>query len=68
MSGSGIALEELGLTVDTAGKLRLAQIETVEELLDRSADQLLKTPGFGKKNLDEVRERLVERNVRLRGE
>ena len=68
VSGSGIALEELGLTVDTAGKLRLAQIETVEELLDRSADQLLKTPGFGKKNLDEVRERLVERNVRLRGE
>lgn len=66
--GSGTPLEELGLTVDTAGKLRLAQIEMVEELVERSADQLLKTPGFGKKNLDEVREHLVERNVRLRGE
>jgi DNA-directed RNA polymerase subunit alpha len=68
VSGSGTPLDDLGLTVDTAGKLGLAQIETVEELLGRSADQLLKAPGFGKKNLDEVRERLVERNLRLRGE
>jgi DNA-directed RNA polymerase subunit alpha len=64
----GTPLDDLDFTPDTVGKLNIAQIETVEELLSRSTEQLLKIPGFGKKNLDEVRERLVERNMRLRGE
>jgi DNA-directed RNA polymerase subunit alpha len=68
VAAPGSALDELGLPVDTAGKLRIAQIESVEDLVSRSSEQLLKIPGFGKKNLDEVRERLVERNMRLRGE
>ena len=67
-ASSGTPLDELGLTADTAGKLNIAQMDTVEELLSRSTEQLLKIPSFGKKNLDEVRERLVERNMRLRGE
>jgi DNA-directed RNA polymerase subunit alpha len=64
----GVPLGALEFTADTAGKLNIAQIDTVEELVSRSTEQLLKIPGFGKKNLDEVRERLAEQNMRLRGE
>jgi DNA-directed RNA polymerase subunit alpha len=38
--------------------LRNAGIHTLHELVERSDDELLKVPGFGKKALAEVRERL----------
>ncbi|MGA2803414.1 MAG: DNA-directed RNA polymerase subunit alpha C-terminal domain-containing protein, partial [Acidimicrobiales bacterium] len=46
--------------------LKRAQINTVGELIERSAEDLLAITNFGQKSLDEVLERLDERGLSLR--
>jgi DNA-directed RNA polymerase subunit alpha len=46
--------------------LKRAQINTVGELIERTADDLLAITNFGQKSLDEVLERLDERGLSLR--
>ena len=44
-----------------------AQINTVGELLTKTEDDLLNITNFGQKSLDEVKQKLDERGLTLRG-
>ena len=44
-----------------------AQVGTVSELLTKTEDDLLNITNFGQKSLDEVKEKLDERGLTLRG-
>ena len=48
--------------------LKREGIETVGDLMARSEQELMCIPNFGRKSLDEVRERLEENKLKLRGE
>lgn len=61
-------IEELELGVRSYNCLKREGIETVGELIARTEAELLNIPNFGKKSIEEVRERLAERNLKLRGE
>ena len=61
-------IEELELGVRSYNCLKREGIETVGELVSRTEAELLNIPNFGKKSIEEVRERLAERNLKLRGE
>ena len=43
-------------------------IQTVGDLVNRSGDELLECKNFGVTSLNEVRERLVEFNLKLKNE
>jgi DNA-directed RNA polymerase alpha subunit len=60
--------EDLELTVRTANCLHNANIIYVHQLLDWSKTDLLKTKNFGRKSLHELREKLEQFNVKLKGE
>ena len=47
--------------------LKRAQINTVGELLTKTEDDLLNITNFGQKSLDEVKQKLDERGLSLRG-
>jgi DNA-directed RNA polymerase alpha subunit len=40
----------------------------VGDLISKSEQELMCIPNFGRKSLDEVRERLEKNNLKLRGE
>lgn len=61
-----LPIEDLELTERPRNCLKRAQINTVGELLSRSADDLLSITNFGQKSLDEVSGRLTERGLTLR--
>ncbi len=61
-------IEELELGVRSYHCLKREGIETVGELIARTEAELLNIPNFGKKSIEKVRERLAERNLKLRGE
>ncbi|MDQ6637490.1 MAG: DNA-directed RNA polymerase subunit alpha [Candidatus Dormibacteraeota bacterium] len=56
-----IAIEDLDLSVRAYNCLRANDINTVGQLLSRKEEELLSLRNFGKKSLDEIRERLVEK-------
>jgi DNA-directed RNA polymerase subunit alpha len=51
-------IEELNLSVRSYNCLRRAGINTVEELKGKTEDELMKVRNLGKRNLDEVLEKI----------
>jgi len=59
------AIDELELGGRIENMLRNAGVETVRDLVEKDEDGLLTVPGFGKKALAEVREKLEARGLSL---
>ena len=62
-----LTIEELDLSERPRNCLKRAQINTVGELLTKTEDDLLNITNFGQKSLDEVKAKLDERGLSLRG-
>ena len=58
-------VEELELSVRSSNCLKNANIRTIGDLTRRSEDEIVKTRNFGKKSLQEIKERLAEWNLSL---
>ena len=63
-----LPIEDLDLSERPRNCLKRAQVNTVGELLQKSADDLLAVTNFGSKSLDEVIEKLNERGLALRNQ
>ena len=61
-------IEELELGVRSYNCLKREGIETVGDLIAKSDQELMCIPNFGRKSIEEVRERLAKNNLKLRGE
>ena len=61
-------IEELELSVRSYNCLKREGVETVGDLVAKTEAELLNTPNFGKKSIDEVREKLLRLGLKLRGE
>ncbi|TAM84997.1 DNA-directed RNA polymerase subunit alpha, partial [bacterium] len=61
-----IPVETLDLSVRSYNCLKRAGISKVSELLDMTEDEIIKMRNFGKKSLDEIKEKLEERGLSLR--
>jgi len=61
-------IEELELGVRSYNCLKREGIETVGDLIAKSDQELMCIPNFGRKSIEEVRERLQKNNLKLRGE
>lgn len=61
-----MTIEELELSVRSFNCLKRAAINTVEELTQRSEDDMMKVRNLGKKSLDEVKAKLEELGLSLR--
>src|SRR4051812_17032322 len=53
------------LSVRASNCLKVAKIKTIGELVTKTEDELLSYKNFGKKSLDEIRERLKEMGLNL---
>ncbi|CAN5815421.1 DNA-directed RNA polymerase subunit alpha [soil metagenome] len=62
-----LPIEDLDLSERPSNCLKRAQINTVGELLTKNEDDLLNITNFGQKSLDEVKQKLDERGLSLRG-
>ena len=62
-----IAIEDLDLSERPRNCLKRAQVNTIGELLSKNEDDLLNITNFGQKSLDEVKQKLDERGLTLRG-
>jgi len=62
-----LRIEELDLSERPRNCLKRAQINTIGELVQQTADDLLSITNFGQKSLDEVIQKLDERGLSLRG-
>ncbi len=58
-------VEELELSVRSSNCLKNANIKTIGDLTRRSEDDIAKTRNFGKKSLQEIKEKLNEWNLAL---
>jgi len=58
-------VEELELSVRSSNCLRNANIRTIGDLTRRTEDEIAKTRNFGKKSLQEIKEKLRDRNLAL---
>ena len=63
-----MTVEELDLSVRSFNCLKRANINTVEELTNKSEQDMMKVRNLGKKSLDEVRNKLAELGLGLREE
>ncbi|GAB6106891.1 DNA-directed RNA polymerase subunit alpha [Fusibacter bizertensis] len=63
-----MTIEELDLSVRSYNCLKRAGINTVEELTNRSEDDMMKVRNLGKKSLEEVKYKLAELDLGLRAE
>jgi DNA-directed RNA polymerase subunit alpha len=62
-----LPIEDLDLSERPRNCLKRAQINSVGELLTKTEDDLLNITNFGQKSLDEVKQKLDERGLTLRG-
>lgn len=62
-----LPIEDLDLSERPRNCLKRGQVNTVGELLTKSADDLLAITNFGQKSLDEVIQKLDERGLALKG-
>ncbi|MEZ5280914.1 MAG: DNA-directed RNA polymerase subunit alpha [Acidimicrobiales bacterium] len=62
-----LPIEDLDLSERPRNCLKRVQVNTIGELLTKSADDLLSITNFGQKSLDEVIVKLDERGLALRG-
>jgi DNA-directed RNA polymerase subunit alpha len=58
-------VEELELSVRSSNCLKNANIKTIGELTRKTEDDIAKTRNFGKKSLQEIKEKLKEWNLSL---
>ncbi len=63
-----VLIEELELGVRSYNCLKREGIQTVGDLVSKTEAELLNIPNFGKKSIDEVKDKLAERGLSLRGE
>lgn len=61
-------VEDLELSARSLNCIKKASIKTVGELISNSEADLMKHKNFGSKSLDEVREKLAEYKLALKGE
>ncbi len=61
-----MTVEELDLSVRSYNCLKRAGINTVEELIQRTQEDMMKVRNMGKKSLEEVNNKLKELNLSLR--
>jgi DNA-directed RNA polymerase subunit alpha len=61
-----MTIEELELSVRSFNCLKRANINTVEELMQKSEDDMMKVRNLGKKSLEEVKQKLEELDVGLK--
>lgn len=61
-----IRIEEMEFSQRTFNCLRRANVETLRDILQYTQNDLLGIRGFGKKALDEVREKLAERGYTMK--
>ncbi|WP_347161596.1 DNA-directed RNA polymerase subunit alpha C-terminal domain-containing protein, partial [Peptostreptococcus anaerobius] len=61
-----MTIEELDLSVRSYNCLKRAGINTVEELSNKSEDDMMKVRNLGKKSLEEVIHKLEELELRLK--
>ena len=61
-----MTVEELELTQRSRNCLKRAGINTIEELISKTEDDLMKVRNLGKKSLAEIKEKLAEMNFSLR--
>lgn len=61
-------IEELELGVRSYNCLKREGVETIGDLITKSDQELMCIPNFGRKSIEEVRERLAQNNLKLRGE
>ena len=64
----GLSIGELNLSVRARKCTTKLGINTIGELVRRTAEDLLECKNFGVMSLNEVREKLAERGIKLRGE
>ena len=63
-----VLIEELELGVRSYNCLKREGIQTVGDLVSKTEAELLNIPNFGKKSIDEVKDKLTERGLSLRGD
>lgn len=61
-----MSIEELELSVRSFNCLKRANINTVEELVNKTPDEMMKVRNLGRKSLDEVLQKLKDLNLHLR--
>ena len=61
-----MTVEELDLSVRSYNCLKRAAINTVEELTDKTPDDMMKVRNLGKKSLEEVEQKLAELGLGLK--
>ena len=61
-----MSIEELELSVRSFNCLKRAQIDTVQELTQRTEEDMMKVRNLGKKSLDEVKHKLEELGLGLK--
>lgn len=61
-------VETLELTVRTQNCLAADDIKSISHLCSKTANDLLKTPNLGRKSLREIREKLAEHGLKLKGD
>ncbi len=59
-------IEELDLSVRSSNCLKRAGINTVEELVEKTEDDLMKVRNLGKKSLQEIKEKVEELGLSLK--
>jgi len=62
----GTPIEDLKLSVRSLNCLKRAGIHFIGQLLNYSEEDVMKLKNFGQKSLDEIKERLAQRNLSLR--
>ena len=55
-----MTIEDLDLSVRSYNCLKRAGIQTVDELTQRSEDEMMRVRNLGKKSLKEVKEKLID--------
>ena len=63
-----MTIEELDMSVRSFNCLKRAGIDTVEDLINRTEDDMIKFKNLGKKSLDEVKNKLDSLGLSLRKE
>ncbi len=61
-----MGIDELELSVRSYNCLKRAGINTIQELISKSPEEMMKVRNLGKKSLDEVEEKLVRLGLSLR--
>ncbi len=61
-----MTVEELDLSVRSYNCLKRAGINTVDELIQKTEEDMMKVRNLGKKSLEEVQNKLAELDLSLR--